>query len=76
MIIALFKSQIPVEVLDVYRGADGKLAVVKALAGKPFIGGDKWPIWTEFATVSIALLDAVYPVEVVGLAAARLLESA
>ena len=58
-ILAQYQNMI-VEVLDVYTdGAGVKLASVKAQDGQPFIGGDKWPIRTKFATVKVAELSKV-----------------
>lgn len=48
-IIAVYQSQ-QVEVLDVYTTGGRKYAAVKALEGRPFVGGDKWPVLTEWAT--------------------------
>lgn len=47
-ILALFKNEIPVEVVEVYEVGGVKLTTVKAVRGKPFIGGNKWPIQTEW----------------------------
>lgn len=48
---------IPVIVHDVYSGANGYLASIEALEGTPFVGGDKWPVRTVFATVDLDELD-------------------
>jgi hypothetical protein len=57
-IIATFKPQnVKVEILDVFECGGIKLAAVKAIEGKPFAGGDKWPVSTEFATVKAAELQ-------------------
>ena len=48
-ILAQFKNQ-EVEVLNSYTSGGVKYAGVKAITGKPFVGGDKWPIFTEWAT--------------------------
>jgi hypothetical protein len=45
---------IPVEVTDYFVCGGVRLAVVKALEGHPFVGGDKWPVFTEYATVKVA----------------------
>ncbi len=47
---------IEVEVLDTYEAGGVKYAAVKALEGKPFVGGDKWPVRTEFTVVEAAKL--------------------
>lgn len=44
-------STIPVEVIDYFVCGGVQLAVVEALEGKPFVGGDKWPIRTAHTTV-------------------------
>ncbi len=38
---------VQVEVEDIY----SPLCTVRAISGKPFVGGDKWPVRTEFAVV-------------------------
>jgi hypothetical protein len=45
---------VQVEILDVFDSPEGKLAVVQAVSGKPFVGGDKWPVATPYATVPAA----------------------
>jgi hypothetical protein len=35
---------VQVEILDIYH----PLCTVRALAGKPFVGGDRWPVATEY----------------------------
>lgn len=50
-------SKIPVEVLDYFVCGGVQLAAVEALEGKPFMGGDKWPVHTPWATVEVADLD-------------------
>lgn len=60
-ILAHYKTEYfdePVEVLDTWDTPKGKYASVKAITGKPFIGGDKWPVHTEYTTTPITnLLD-------------------
>jgi hypothetical protein len=46
---------VQVEVLDIYH----PLCSVRAISGKPFVGGDKWPIHTEYAVVPIASIEVV-----------------
>lgn len=58
-IIALFKNE-KVEILDTFDLAEGKQAAFRALAGKPFVGGDKWPIFTEWATAPAGELANVH----------------
>jgi hypothetical protein len=36
-----------------------ELAAVRALAGKPFVGGDRWPVRTEYSTVEVNSLAPV-----------------
>jgi hypothetical protein len=65
-IIAVFRPKnVSVEILDVFDGPQGiKLACVRALDGKPFVGGDKWPVATSFATVPTSdLTDVAESVE-------------
>ena len=53
MIIARYKNS-PVEVLDVYTdGAEVKWAAIRALEDKPFVGGDMWPVRTEYTTARV-----------------------
>lgn len=56
-ILALIKHEIPVSIEDVYEMGGVKLAVVKALDGQPFVGGDKWPIRGEYTTVKASELS-------------------
>lgn len=46
-----------VEVLDVYECGGIELATVEAIHGKPFVGGDKWAVWTPFKVVRVDELD-------------------
>jgi len=56
-ILAQYQN-IVVEVLSVYTDGDGvKWASVEAQDGQPFIGGDKWPVRTKFATVKVEELS-------------------
>ena len=43
-----YKSH-PVEVVEMYTTPGGTHVVVKALEGQPFVGGNKWPVRTEWA---------------------------
>jgi hypothetical protein len=45
---------IEVVVLDRYPCGGVELCSVRAAAGEPFVGGDKWPIKTAYATVKVA----------------------
>ena len=57
MCIIAFYGKEEVEVLDVYEVGGVKLASVKALQGKPFVGGDKWPVASEWGTVKACELS-------------------
>lgn len=47
-------KQIPVEVLDITEdGAGIRWAVIKAITGRPFVGGNKWPTRTAYATAKV-----------------------
>lgn len=59
-ILAQFKNQ-PVEILDVYDMPNGKVASLRALQGKPFVAGDKWPVWSEWTTAPVAELTDIHP---------------
>jgi len=52
-------KNVSVEIQDVFDSPEGKLAAVRALDGKPFVGGDKWPVATCFATVRASDLAVV-----------------
>jgi len=55
MIIADFPpNNTNVEIQDVFECGGVKLAIVKALAGKPFVDGTKCSVRTEYATVKVA----------------------
>lgn len=55
---------IPVELEETFEVGGHKLANVRALVGRPFVGGDKWPVRTEFATVPADRLMVVQPATV------------
>lgn len=59
-ILAHYQNQ-QVEILDVYDNPGGKVASLRATQGKPFVGGDKWPIWTEYTTAPAAELSDITP---------------
>lgn len=59
-IIAQYQNHV-VEISDVYEVGGVMLASIKAIDGKPFVGGDRWPIRTEYATVSAADLTPAEP---------------
>ena len=46
---------IPVEILEVTKdGAGIRWAAIRALEGRPFVGGNKWLVNTAYKTVKIA----------------------
>jgi hypothetical protein len=45
---------VPVITLDFFTCGGEQLAVVQSLSGKPFVGGNKWPVYTPFATVKVS----------------------
>jgi hypothetical protein len=49
--------QTPIEILEVYEMGRLALVTVKAIEGKPFIGGDKWPVHTEYTTARVDDLE-------------------
>ena len=55
--VSLNGKAIPVEVLDYFVSGGIRYASIEALEGKPFMGGDKWPVHTPWATVKVADLD-------------------
>jgi hypothetical protein len=49
---------VQVEVLDTFQQMSGvTLACVRALVGKPFVGGHTYPVRTEFATVKASQIS-------------------
>jgi len=48
-----------VEIEDTFEVAGEKLACVRAIEGRPFVGGNKWPVPTAYATVKAAELETV-----------------
>jgi len=46
-----------VNVLDEFEMGGALLVAIEALEGKPFVGGDKWPVWTSFTTVRASELE-------------------
>ena len=60
MIVARYlPKDVTVQVNDVFECGGEQLATVEALAGAPFMGGDKWPVRTRYATVKAADLAPV-----------------
>lgn len=49
-------STIPVEVeiIDFFTCGGIRCASVEAVHGKPFVGGNKWSVWTPFTTVKVS----------------------
>jgi hypothetical protein len=61
-IVARFTNEYfdePVEILDTWETGGVKMASVKALEGRPFVGGDKFPTWTAYKTVKAAELSDI-----------------
>lgn len=63
-----------VEIQDVFECGGVKLVCIRALDGKPFIGGDKWPVATPYATVPASDLapieESAQPVNLLSLSLA------
>lgn len=55
------ESNTGVEVLDTYTIDGVEMAAVRALHGKPFVGGDRWPVRTEYACLPVSELDQDHP---------------
>jgi hypothetical protein len=53
---AIYRN-IQVEILDTYKAGNTKYVAVRAVEGKPFVGGNKWPTRTEYTT---AEFDELY----------------
>jgi hypothetical protein len=47
-------NKVEVIALDFFTCGGEELAVVQSLSGKPFVGGDKWAIYTPFKTVKVS----------------------
>ena len=47
-------SKVAVEVLEYFVSGETHYASVVALKGKPFVGGNKWAVWTCWATVKVS----------------------
>ena len=62
MIKAIYRNT-HVEVLDVYQTRKVKYAAIRALEGKPFVGGNKWPVRTEYTTAHADDLSDVSQVD-------------
>jgi hypothetical protein len=48
-----------VEIQDVFDCCGIKLACIRALDGKPFVSGDKWPVATSYTTVPASDLSDI-----------------
>lgn len=56
------KSQ--VEIIDVYPCGGLMLAVCHCIDGsEPFVGGDKWPVKTDWATIPVCHLENITQVD-------------
>lgn len=63
MIVATYLGH-EVEIVDTFRSGPALIAVVHALDGsEPFVGGDKWPVRTDWANVLAVNLENVQEVE-------------
>lgn len=63
MIVATYQDH-EVEIIDTFRSGSALIAVVHALDGsEPFVGGDKWPVKTDWANVLACNLENVQVVE-------------
>ena len=49
-ILAYYQGK-EVEVQDIYRDGANMMVSIMAIEGTPFVGGDKWPVRTKYATV-------------------------
>lgn len=59
MVVATYE-QTQVEIVDVFRTGGIIMAVVHALDGsEPFVGGDKWPVRTDWANIPVAMLGNI-----------------
>jgi hypothetical protein len=47
-------KNVNVEIQDVFECGSVKLACVRSLDSKPFVGGDKWPVATPYAMVPMS----------------------
>ena len=57
-ILASFQNH-EVELTDIYESGGITLASARATAGKPFVGGDRWPVYTEYTTVKVHELQNI-----------------
>lgn len=63
MIIATYQSH-ELEIVDTYRTGGVVMAVCHAIDGsEPFVGGDKWPVKTDWKNIPIAHLENIQEVE-------------
>jgi len=44
---------IEVEILDTFEMGGVRLAAVKAVNTRPFVGGDRYPVWTQYTTIHL-----------------------
>jgi hypothetical protein len=58
-ILARIRNQ-QVEILDAYEAGGEKRACIRALEGQPFVGGDRWPVHTEYTTAPAGELQDVH----------------
>ena len=63
MIIATFE-QTEVEIVDVFRSGNIMIAIVRTMDGsKPFVGGSKQPVKTDWANIPIDRLNNIAQIE-------------
>ena len=63
MIIATWQTH-ELEIVDVYKSGGIAMAVCHAIDGsEPFVGGDKWPIRTDWANIPVANLVNIQEIE-------------
>lgn len=63
MIIATYEN-VQVEIVDTFRSGGIMMAVVHAMDGsEPFVGGDKWPVRTDWSNIPIDRLSNIQKVE-------------
>ena len=58
-ILARFQNQ-DVEILDVYEANGVKMCSLRAVYGTPFVGGDRWPVWTAYTIAPAGELSEVH----------------
>ena len=63
MIIATYQDH-EVEIVDTFQTGGALVAVVHCIDGsEPFVGGDKWPVRTDWSNILVARLENVREVQ-------------